>query len=122
MSQSVPTRRKQLQTSTANATDRTPVTPVPRASTGQSASDSLRDADEGSKENEVLLKERDTSQRSLAKYVLDNSRVTHVPECNVYIVKGHNKKKYCITLYPETCQCPSSSRCYHIIAVRMYIG
>ena len=77
----------------ASARDRTPVTPEPRASAGQSASDSLIDVDEGNKENEVLLKERDTSLRSLAKYVLDNKGVTPVP--NTYIVKGHNEKKYC---------------------------
>lgn len=65
---------------------------------------------------------RELSQKSLAKYVLDNKGETYVPECNANIVKGHNDKKYCVTLHPETCQCPSSTRCYHILAVRMSIG
>ena len=67
-------------------------------------------------------KDRDMSQKSLAQYVLDNNEVTHVPECDAYIVNGHQDKKYCVTLRPETCQCPSSSRCYHVIAVKMFMG
>lgn len=70
----------------------------------------------------IIRDTRELGQFSLAKYVLDNKGVTHVPECNAYIVKGHNDKKYCVTLHPETCQCPSSTRCYHILAVRMNVG
>jgi hypothetical protein len=66
--------------------------------------------------------DRQLSQMSLAKFVIENNGVTHVPACNAYIVEGHNNKKYCVTLHPETCQCPSVSRCYHIIAVRMFVG
>lgn len=86
----------------------------------QNLSDSEGDADLP----ETVRKHADKniSQKSLARFVVDNSGVTHVPECGVYIVMGHNDKKYCVTLNPETCQCPSLSRCYHIIAVKMFAG
>lgn len=38
-------------------------------------------------------KDRVTSQKSMVRYVLDNKGVTHVPECDAYIIRGHNKKK-----------------------------
>ena len=35
---------------------------------------------------------------------------------------GSGRKKYCVTLYPEDCQSPSTGTCYHIMAARMAIG
>ena len=61
-------------------------------------------------------------QKSLARYVIDNGGVTHVPQCEAFVVNGNNDRKYCVTLNPEKCQCPSSSTCYHIIAVKMFVG
>ena len=58
----------------------------------------------------------------MAKYVVDNDGVTQVPECDAFVVKGNNNKKYCVTLDPDTCQCPSSTTCYHIMAVKMFVG
>ena len=49
--------------------------------------------------------------------------ITLVPEMGCFLVNGHCGKKYAVTLYPkETCQCPSTSRCYHIIAAMLAIG
>ena len=80
------------------------------------------DSESDNEESPQKIRDNNISQKSLAKFVLDNNGVMHVPECEAYIVKGHNEKKYCVTLHPETCQCPSMSRCYHILAVRMFVG
>jgi len=40
-----------------------------------------------------------------------------------FMVKGINDVKYSVTLFPkEKCECPSTARCYHIIAAMMAIG
>ena len=45
-----------------------------------------------------------------------------VPQQGAFIVNGR-KGKYCVTLFPkETCQCESSSTCFHILAAKMSIG
>ena len=41
----------------------------------------------------------------------------------VFTVVGTTGKPHAIRLFPkESCTCPSTSRCYHILAVRMSIG
>lgn len=65
---------------------------------------------------------KELSKKSLAKYIFDNKGVTHVPECNAYIVKVHNDKKYRVTLHLEICPCSSSTKCYYNLAVRMFVG
>ena len=40
-----------------------------------------------------------------------------------FVIKGSNDSKYAVTLFPnETCQCPSTTECYHIIAAKKAIG
>ena len=40
-----------------------------------------------------------------------------------FVVKGIRGQKYAVTLFPkETCQCPSTSRCRHILSAMMAIG
>jgi hypothetical protein len=47
---------------------------------------------------------------------------TVVPQQGAFIVNGQ-KGKHCVTLFPkETCQCVSTSTCYHILAAKMSIG
>ena len=65
--------------------------------------------------------DRNISRKSLAQFVIDNNGVMHVPNANCYVVNGHNDAKYCVTLHPEFCACPSMSRCYHILAVKMFV-
>ena len=61
-------------------------------------------------------------KKLLTRYVIDNNGVTHVPAWEAYVVKGQNEKKNYVNLLPERCQYTSSGRCYHIIAVRMFVG
>ena len=63
-----------------------------------------------------------TSQHALAKYVLNNNLITLVPTQGAFIVQGRGGK-YCVTLFPkESCQCPSTTTCFHILAAKMSIG
>ena len=54
-----------------------------------------------------------------------NNGVTFVEEQRAFIVNGNNnfKKKYAVTLFPkQTCQCPATGTCYHILAARLEMG
>lgn len=63
------------------------------------------------------------SQTSLAMKTIHDKSITLVPEMQGFMIKGTTGKKYAVTLFPkETCQCPSTGRCYHIIAARLSIG
>ena len=63
-----------------------------------------------------------TSQHSLARYVIDNNLITHVPSQGAFIGQGRDGK-YCVTLFSkETCQCPSTTTCFHLLAAKMSIG
>jgi hypothetical protein len=53
---------------------------------------------------------------------VENNLITLVPQQGAFIVNGQ-KGKYCVTLFPkETCQCVTTSTCYHIWAAEMSIG
>jgi hypothetical protein len=46
---------------------------------------------------------------TLARYVIDNNLITHVPSQGAFIGQGRDGK-YCVTLFSkETCQCPSTT-------------
>ena len=63
------------------------------------------------------------AQESLANKVLLDKGITLVPEFGGFMVKGSENRLYAVTLFPtETCQCPSTTRCYHIIAAMKSIG
>ena len=66
--------------------------------------------------------DKSCSQQSLARFIVDNNLITLVPQQGAFIVHGW-KGKYCVTLFPrETCQCESTSTCYHILAAKISIG
>ena len=63
------------------------------------------------------------SQLSLAKAILQDKGVVHIPELECFIVKGSQDSRYAVKLFPKaTCQCPSTSECYHILAAKLSIG
>jgi hypothetical protein len=66
--------------------------------------------------------DKSCSQQSLARFIVDNNLITLVPQQVAFIVHGR-KGKYCVTLFPrETCQCESTSTCYHILVAKISIG
>ena len=63
------------------------------------------------------------SQKSLAMKTIADHGISLVPDMGCFLVKGNGCKKYAVTLYPkESCQCPSTGRCYHILSAMMAIG
>ena len=69
-----------------------------------------------------LVFNTDSSQQNLARFIVENNLITLVPQQGAFIVNGQ-KGKYCVTLFTkETCQCVSTSTCYHILAAKMNIG
>ena len=50
-------------------------------------------------------------------------RVVHVPELHNFSVAGDDGRTHSVSLFPnETCTCPASTRCCHVIAARRSIG
>jgi hypothetical protein len=63
------------------------------------------------------------SQKSLATKIIMDNDIVLVPQMGAFMVKGTKDKNHSVTLFPkETCTCPSTSRCYHIMAAMMAIG
>lgn len=63
------------------------------------------------------------SQKSPAKLAVDNKQVVFVLDMKSFLVEGKKSKKYAMTLYPkEWYPCPSTTRCYHILAAKLTIG
>lgn len=63
------------------------------------------------------------SQTCLAKLTVANNGVTFVENQKAFIVNGNNNKKYAVTLFPkESCQCPATGTCYHMLAARITMG
>lgn len=65
---------------------------------------------------------KELSKKFLVKYIFDNKGVMYVLECNVYIVKVYNDKKYCVILYLEICLCLLLIKCYYNFVVGMFVG
>ena len=64
-----------------------------------------------------------SSQEGHANMVIFDKGIALVPEMGGFMVKGENNKLYAVKLFPkESCQCPATGRCYHIIAARKRIN
>ena len=50
-------------------------------------------------------------------------RVIHVPELQVFSVGGDDGQTHSVKLFPrESCTCPASTTCCHILAARKSVG
>lgn len=62
------------------------------------------------------------SQRERAKRVLEGNKINIDPKLHTFTVWG-SKQPHVVTLFSrETCSCPFTSQCYHILAPKMCIG
>lgn len=58
-----------------------------------------------------------------ARDLVQNNKVSFNPQMHIFNVKGTSDITRVVTLYPsETCSCPSTGVCYHILAVKMSLG
>ncbi len=57
------------------------------------------------------------------RQLVANQLVCHNPSLGTFTVKGTNGTPHAVKLFPsESCSCPATSRCYHIIAAQLSIG
>ncbi|XP_060607618.1 uncharacterized protein LOC132759787 [Ruditapes philippinarum] len=72
---------------------------------------------------EKIPKKGVNSQKSLAVKTIAEQGIVLVPEMGAFMVRGNKDNKYSVTLFPkESCSCPATSRCYHILAAMIAIG
>lgn len=63
------------------------------------------------------------SQLERALLILQSGKISFDPKLHLFNVLGSGDRPYVVRLFPrESCSCPSSGLCYHIIAVKMSIG
>ncbi len=49
--------------------------------------------------------------------------ITHNPSLGVFTAIGTSGNAHAIRLFPkESCTCPSTSHCYHILVAKMSVG
>ena len=67
---------------------------------------------------------RNLSAEARAQLVLKSGdRISFDPKLHVFNVKGTSGVTQVVTLHPrETCSCPSTGSCYHILAAKMSLG
>ncbi len=66
---------------------------------------------------------RDQSAHARACQVVRNNHISFDPKLHVFNVKGTTGVTRVVTLFPrETCSCPSTGDCYHILACKYSLG
>ena len=59
----------------------------------------------------------------LSRSVIENGQISHSAKLGVFTIVGTTEKAHAVRLFPkETCTCPSTESCYHIIAAKLSIG
>ena len=77
-------------------------------------------------ENEVSSKPTPVSskltQMQRARCIIENNKLSFDPRLHTFTIMG-TTKPHVVTLFPkETCSCPSTTLCYHIMAAKLSIG
>ena len=81
---------------------------------------SSSDADASSDTSNSVI--QDLSQKERAKRVIEENKISYDFKLRTFTVMG-STCPHVVTLHPkETCSCPSTTQCYHILAAKMGIG
>ena len=68
------------------------------------------------------LNSQHLSQKERAKHVIEDSKISFDCKLHTFTIMG-STCPHVVTLHPkETCSCPSTTECYHILAAKMAIG
>ena len=59
---------------------------------------------------------------SQSQRVINEKKIEFVPKKGTFLVEGTCGDQYAVTLFPESCQCPATNQCYHILTARKSIG
>lgn len=63
------------------------------------------------------------SQRDCAKRLIEGKKICFEPSLHTFTVIGSEEHPHVVRLFPkESCSCPSTTHCYHILAAKMCIG
>ena len=66
---------------------------------------------------------RNLSSRARAQLLLESGNISFDHKLHVFTVKGVSGVPRVVTLFPkQTCSCPSTGECYHILAIQMSLG
>ena len=58
-----------------------------------------------------------------ARMLINNRSISHDPRLRTFTVIGTGGKAHVVKVFPsESCSCPSTAQCYHIMAVKMSLG
>ena len=80
------------------------------------------DEDDSSEATVVDLTSQNLSQTQRAKCVTEDNKISIDSKLHTFIIMG-STCPHAVTLHPkETCSCPSTTECYHIMAAKMAIG
>ena len=72
-------------------------------------------------EREVPKKQ--LSQRERAQRLIDEKKISFDPNLHTFTLLGAEDRPQVVKLFPkETCTCPSTTQCYHILAAKLCIG
>ena len=64
-----------------------------------------------------------TNATFMCRSIIENGKISHNVKLGVFTVMGTTGNPHAVCLFPrESCTCPSSSLCYHIIAAKLSIG
>ena len=71
----------------------------------------------------VSLVWRTTLKHEHAQQLLASNQISFDPKLHVFNVKGTSGVTRVVTIFPkESCSCPSTTGCYHILAVKLSLG
>ena len=73
--------------------------------------------------HELELPKKQLLQRERAQQLIHEKKISFDPNLHTFTVLGAEDKPQAVKLFPkETCTCPSTTQCYHILAARLCIG
>lgn len=79
--------------------------------------------EESAKHSDSNVPTRDQSVHARTCQVIKNNHISFDPKLHVFNVKGTTGVTRVVTLFPrQTCSCPSTGDCYHILAVKYSLG
>ena len=94
--------------------------------TGEATDGNEEEKDQGEEDQsdpEKHNENRTLSSVARVRIVLRNNLITFDPKVHAFNIKGTSGNIRVATLFPrETCSCPSTGTCYHIIAAKMSLG
>ena len=60
---------------------------------------------------------------SRAKLLLKEDNISFDSKLHVFVIKGTSGVNRVVTLFPkESCSCPSTGECYHILGAKRFLG